>query len=308
MNTMGSLQFKTIAVATDLSDASSSTLRYAQALARTYQSTLVLVHVIDPVAYAFPDGVPALLAANAATVAELKRIEEETRASGIPVHSVIESGVVHERILHAVCDHHADLLVLGTRAKTDVGRVALGTVARQLLVKSRCPVLTVPPDAVNVLPRGGCWLRVLAATDFSPASIRAVHSAHQISLRQLILLHVSEKQKGRECSHYLEKLRFLAPFNESNTVPVEHIVVAGIPAESIAEYARKFGTDLVVLGAPENELGEEDLRTSTVLQVISKVKCPVLCLPSVQNSTILKPHHEAPTIQSAFARLDIEEA
>ena len=299
---MSSLQFKTIAVATDLSDTSSSTLRYAQAMARSYQSTLVLVYVIDPVAYAFPDGVPALLAANAAAVAELKRIEEETSALGIPVHSVIESGIVHERILHAVCEHHADLLVLGTRAKTDAGRIALGTVARQLLVKSRCPVLTVSPDAVNFLPRGGgCWLRVLAATDFSPASIRAVHSAHRVSLRQLILLHVSEKQKGRECSHYLEKLRFLTPFNESNTVPVEHIVVAGLPAESIAEYARKFGTDLVVLGAPENELGEEDLRTSTVLQVISKVKCPVLCLPSVQNSTILKPSHEAPTVQSVFA-------
>jgi nucleotide-binding universal stress UspA family protein len=260
----------------------------------------VLVHVIDPVAYAFPDGAPSLLAANAAAAAELKRIEDETSALGIPIHSVIESGIVYERILHAVSNHHADLLVLGTRAKTDAGRVALGTVARQLLAKSRCPVLTVSPDAVNYLPWGGCWRRVLAATDFSPASIRAVHYAHQVSLRQLILLHVSEKQKGRECSHYLEKLRFLTPFNESNTVPVEHIVVAGVPAESIAEYARKFGTDLVVLGAPENELSEEDLRTSTVLQVISKVKCPVLCLPSVQNSTILKPNHEAPTVQGVF--------
>ena len=274
MNPMGNLQFKTIAVATDLSDTSSSVLRYAQAMARTYQSTLVLVHVIDPVAYAFPNGAPSLLDANPAAAAELKRIEEETSALGIPVHSVIESGIVYERILHAVRNHDADLLVLGTRAKTDAGRVALGTVARQLLAKSRCPILTISPDAVKYLPWGGCWLRVLVATDFSPASTRAVRSAHQVSLRQLIILHVSEKQKSPECSHYLEKLRFLTPFNESNTVPVEHIVAAGVPAESIAEYARKFGTDLVVLGSPESELGEEDLRTSTVLQVISKVKCP----------------------------------
>ena len=98
-------------------------------MARTYQSTLVIVHVIDPLAYAFPDGAPSLLAANAAAGAELKRIEEETSALGIPVHSVIESGIVCERILHAVSDHHADLLVLGTRAKTEAGRVALGTVA-----------------------------------------------------------------------------------------------------------------------------------------------------------------------------------
>jgi nucleotide-binding universal stress UspA family protein len=292
MNTMNSLNFKTIAVATDLSDTACSALRYAQAMARMYESTLVLVHVIDPLAYAFPNGAPALLAANDLASAELKRVEEETIALGIPVHSVIESGIVCERILQAVSDHHAELLVLGTRAKTEAGRVALGTVARQLLAKSRCPILTIPPDAVHSLPWAGCWLRVLAATDFSPASIRALRCAHQVALRQLILVHVSECQPGHECTHCQERLRFLAPFNESHTVPVEHVVLAGEPAELIARYAQKFETDLVVLGSPENELTEEDLNTSTVLQVISKVKCPVLCLPFIEQSTPAKLNYE----------------
>ena len=79
---------------------------------------------------------------------------------------------------------------------------------------------------------------------------------------------------------------FSTPFDESNTVPVEHIVVTGVPAEPIAKYAQKFGMDLVVLGSPENELTEEDFGTSTVLQMISKVKCPVLCLPSIKTSAI----------------------
>ena len=86
------LKFKTIAVAIDLTESASPALRYAQAMARMYNATLVLVHVIDPLAYAFPNGAPALLRANAAAAAELKRIEEETSALGIPVHSVIESG------------------------------------------------------------------------------------------------------------------------------------------------------------------------------------------------------------------------
>ena len=279
------LKFKTIALATDLSYTASSALRYAQAMARMYQSTLVLVHVIDPLAYAFPDGAPSFLATNFFALAELKKIEEETSALGIPVHSVMESGIVCDRILQAVEDHHADLLVLGTRAKTEAGRVALGTVARQLLARSRCPVMTVPPDAVNSLPWAGCWRRVLAATDFSPASIRALQCAHQAALRQLILLYVTDCQEGPECSHCRERLRYLAPFNESHTVPVEHIVALGAAGEIIPENAEKFGADLVVLGSPENELTEEDFHTSTVLQVISKVKCPVLCLPFVQNTT-----------------------
>jgi nucleotide-binding universal stress UspA family protein len=297
MDTNG-LKFKTIAVATDFSDTASSVLRYAQAVARMYQSTLVLVHVIDPLAYAFPDGAPSFLAANLSAAEELKRIEEDTREQGIPVHSVIESGIVCERILEAVNDHHADLLVLGTRAKTEAGRVALGTVARQLLAKSRCPIMTVSPAAAESLPWAGCWRRVLAATDFSPASITALQCAHQIALRQLILLHVSECKAGDDRSLCQEKLRFLAPFNESHTVPVEHFVVPGDPSELIAEYARKFGIDLVVLGSPEDELTEEDFHSSTVLQVISKVTCPVLCLPFVQNSSPAEFIHEVSTVSS----------
>jgi nucleotide-binding universal stress UspA family protein len=272
------LRFRTIAVATDLGDPSSTALRYAQMMARMYQSTLVVVHVIDPLAYAFPEGAPSFLAANQSAVAELRKIEEECLELGIPVRSVMENGIVCDRILQALNEHHADLLVLGTRARTAAGRAALGTVARQLLARSRCPILTVSPDAVNNLPWACCWGRVLAATDFSPASVRATRFAHQLALRQLIVLHAPDCARDLGCAHCQEKLRFLTPFNESHTVPVEHIVAAGDAAEQIVEYARKFAVDLVVLGSPEAELTEQDLYTSTVLQVIANVGCPVLCL------------------------------
>jgi nucleotide-binding universal stress UspA family protein len=289
------LHFKTIAVAIDLTESASPALRYAQTMARMYDSALVLVHVIDPLAYAFPNGAPSLLSANTAAAAELKKIEEETSALGIPVHSVIESGIVCERILQVMSEHHADLLLLGTRAKTEAGRVALGTVARQLLARSRCPIMTISPDALNSLPWAGCWRRVLAATDFSPASVRALHCAHQLALRQLVLLHVRQGEHGTEDSRCRERLRFLAPFNESHTVPVEHIVDSGSAGKLIAEYAERFGADLVVLGSPENELAEENFATSTVLQVISKVKCPVLCLPFAYSDRPEELNHEAAT-------------
>jgi nucleotide-binding universal stress UspA family protein len=42
------LKFGTIVVATDLNYPASEALRYAQVMARMYQSVLVVVHVIDP--------------------------------------------------------------------------------------------------------------------------------------------------------------------------------------------------------------------------------------------------------------------
>src|SRR5271168_5333151 len=126
----GSLKFKKIVVATDLSHISSSALRYAQALAVFHHATLFVVHVIDPIAYAFPHGEPAFHAAGQAAHEELKRIEDETRRMGIAVHSAVETGTICDRILESVKNSDADLLIVGTRGKTEAGRVALGKIAR----------------------------------------------------------------------------------------------------------------------------------------------------------------------------------
>jgi nucleotide-binding universal stress UspA family protein len=156
--------------------------------------------------------------------------------------------------------------------------------------------MTVSPEAAVSMPWAGRCRRVLAATDFSSASITGLHFAHQIAVRQLIALHVSRGKDEQGCWHCLEKLRFLAPFNESHTVPVEHIVIAGDAGEKIAEYADKLGADLVVLGSPVDELAEEDLHTSTVLQVISKVACPVLCVPFIKELAKAEVRQEAASV------------
>jgi nucleotide-binding universal stress UspA family protein len=68
--------------------------------------------------------------------------------------------------------------------------------------------------------------------------------------------------------------------NESHTVCVEHIVTSGEAGPVIVDFALTRQVDLVVLGSPATMLSERDLETSTVLQVISGVHCPVLCIPS----------------------------
>jgi nucleotide-binding universal stress UspA family protein len=171
--------------------------------------------------------------------------------------------------------------VLGTRAKTGIGRAALGAVARRLLAKATCPVITVPPDSEEHLPWAGHWRHVLVATDFSAASLSALGHAQRVAYEQLMVVHAPEHVNDQDCHRYIEQLRFLAPMNESHTLPVEHVVSPGEAGRVIAEHAKKFDADLVVLGSPAVELAEEDFHTSTVLQVVSQVDCPVLCVPCV---------------------------
>ncbi len=280
-------ELKTIVIATDLTHSGSCALLYAKKLAKLHRSKLVVVHAIDPAAYAFPEGRPELAALDQSAREALKQIELELSHQGIPIHSVTQTGIIYERILEAAVDHQADLLVLGTRAIAQAGRAALGTVARRLLATAQCPILTVPPASGVNFELAGRWQNVLVATDFSEASLAGLDRAQSIVGGQLVVVHAVKDAVGKSRESHLERLRFLAPFNESHTVPVEHMVIPGEAGAIIAEQADRIHADLVVLGAPTHELQDEDFATSTVLQVVSNVSCPVLCVPSTPNISVV---------------------
>lgn len=176
------------------------------------------MHAIDPAGYAFPEGVPEPVPSDQRARGVLRQIEEEIRHQGIPTHAVDETGVIYERILQAALDHHADLLVLGTRAIAKIGRAALGMVARRLLATASFPILTIPPTADSNLVSAGHWQDVLVATDFSDASLDALDRAQTIVGRRLVVIHVTDDPAGSSHRRHFEHLRFLAPFNESHTV------------------------------------------------------------------------------------------
>lgn len=274
--------FRTIVAATDFSEESSAALRCAQAIARRQHAMLLLIHVIDPVGYAFPEGAPAQVGRDAAARVELARIEAEVRQHGIPVHSRVETGLVCERILLSLRDHKAALLVLGTKAITGAGRAALGAVTRQLLAQSPCPILTVAPEEPGEQREYGYWDNVLAATDFSFASLSALHYAQRIAQRQLIVVHSARCGRHLDCPNCLERLRFLAPFDESHGLPVDHIVTGGDPALTIVGLAERLKPHLIVLGAPSPSHDAADLDSSTVVRVISAVRAPVLIVPEAR--------------------------
>jgi nucleotide-binding universal stress UspA family protein len=277
--------FRTIVAATDFSAESSAALRCAQAIARRQRAMLLLIHVIDPVGYAFPDGTPASLDRDAAAREELARIEAEVRQHGIPVHSRVETGLVCERILLSLRDHKAALLVLGTKAITGAGRVALGKVTRELLAHSPCPILTVAPDNPEDPRDFSHWNNVLAATDFSLASLSALHYAQNVAGSHLIVLHSARCGRHLECPNCLERLRFLAPFNEMHGVPVDHVVTGGDAAATIIDAAGRLKPDLIVLGAPSPSHHGDDFESSTVVRVVSAVAAPVLLVPGSRAHT-----------------------
>ena len=89
----------------------------------------------------------ALVEANAAPAAELDDIVRQAEATG--VHATvqqIESSDVAEGVLEAVRAHDTDVLVIGLRHRSPVGKLLLGSIAQRLILDAPCEVLAVKPS------------------------------------------------------------------------------------------------------------------------------------------------------------------
>ena len=139
----------TILVPIDFSPSAEEAMTWAIDLARRYGASLLVAHVLQPVAWpASPDGLmltPTDLLAT--TRRELDASLERTRASieaaGIRATSALLDGTPAAEIAALARRASADLVVMGTHGRTGLQHALLGSVAEKVLRTAPCPVLTV---------------------------------------------------------------------------------------------------------------------------------------------------------------------
>jgi nucleotide-binding universal stress UspA family protein len=210
--------------------------------------------------------------------------------AGINTEVLIEEGDIQSSLEKALQKYDTDLVIIGTRGRTGLAKILLGSVAEEIFRTVPCPVLTVGPhsDAAKANIR-----EILFATDFASEAPSAV--AYAISLAQefqarLTMLHVvSEPKPGELVSwsnvqesskHLLQKL--VPPEAEAWCKP-EYFVERGDPAERILDLANLRDVDLIVLGAqPEKGVpgAATHLPIATAHKVVAHAKCPVLTVRS----------------------------
>ncbi len=170
-------------------------MRHAISLARTFDSDLTLVHVMqphqEPVGRQLNDALGWEISRQEAR-GYLRQLEREVSEElGRPVDVRLEQGVPAERIVDLARDLGSDLIVLGDHREGEGSGRRLGSTAQQVLATMRGSVLVVhyAPGSRGVLaPR-----RILVPLDGSlrtesalPAAVRMA-SAHGA---ELLLVHV----------------------------------------------------------------------------------------------------------------------
>jgi len=209
---------------------------------------------------------------------------------GLECNAVVREGHAAQEILSATRQFRADRLILGTRSRSKLGRLFLGSVAEQVLRSIRLPVITVGPEAHLPVDERDRVATVLYATTLGETSRPSAALACQIAASRkarLVLVHVlppsTEVERGGlpaglDSAALRELCRLAEETGSGCCSQVDAKVLHGNPAIEILAEAAQSHAGLIVLGATHRSAFENLTRDRTVHRVLTHARCPVLTL------------------------------
>lgn len=142
--------YRKILVPLDGSKRAEAIMPHVEELARRYEAEVILLQVVEPVLNTFgPGGTiqsyePQLLEQLIKNAKEyIAAVKGELREKGIPVRSLVTTGLVVATILDVAKSEDADLIAMASHGRSGLGRVFYGSVAAGVLHGVDRPLLLV---------------------------------------------------------------------------------------------------------------------------------------------------------------------
>lgn len=148
MASMGSVtetSVRRVLLAVDLSDASRAAIDTAIDLAAHDHAALVVFSVVERRNLRLPGGRTRRVDQERSRLeARIGEIVRHARSRGIDATYLIWEGEPAEAIIEASVTEGVDLIVLGSRRRTDLRRLIMGSVSSAVTKSATCRVLVVP--------------------------------------------------------------------------------------------------------------------------------------------------------------------
>jgi nucleotide-binding universal stress UspA family protein len=293
-----------ILFATDFSRWAQRAEDYACALACSWRASLTVLSVAE-----FPPGLNPDYLVNQQYLADLLKhasaqlvdLKGRAEGRGIAVTTRVATGIPSEEVISAAREEDSDLIVVGTRGKTGLAHILLGSTAERVIRGAPCPVLSVRTDSADlederVLARPVRLERILVPVDFSDCSLDALEYAVVVAQQakaSLMLLHVLEpvsygldftlshvRTREHVRESWTKRLKELTSSHQHSHVAMEFQLRGGLPADSILDSAQTLPCDLIVMGTHGRRGISHALSGSVAEAVLRKSHCPVIAVRS----------------------------
>ncbi|MCH5374546.1 MAG: universal stress protein [Planctomycetes bacterium] len=198
-------------------------------------------------------------------LAVLEHIKQRADERGIEAEIGFAHGSGWEQIIRKIVRDNHDLVIIGTRAHTAIGRTLFGTTATKLLRYAPCPVWVTKPGLKEEEA-----LDVLVADDLGDVGFRCLQlaiSGGQYFATRTYVLHVIEEQSGGWFHSNVDQEK-LAEYREKKKAEVEQqleerlssldyrtlqlgvqtFVEFGAPDQHILKMIEEHGIDVVIMG------------------------------------------------------------
>jgi nucleotide-binding universal stress UspA family protein len=268
----GPIRIDKILLPIDFQSPPSSVVTQAAAVARQFQSEIVILHVVTPLSYSagmlsgsyVPKGREDLKA-------ELLRLAQQgldeylkPELEGLPVKRLLRQGDPASEIIEAARAENADLIMMPTHGYRGFRRSLLGSVTAKVLHDSQATVWTgahlqQAPEAPFLVSH------VVCGVDLGPYSPKIVSWAAQFADRfhaRLTLVHITAvldtyggpapEWKGALANLAAEQMTLLQADVGSKA---DQVVYSGDVASRLNQAAQERGADLLVVGRHPVYLG-----------------------------------------------------
>ncbi len=283
--------YDTVLLPTDGSEAAETAAEAAVALARRFDATLHVVHVLD--VGDLPPGIEDSGADEFTSRGEsaTRAVAEMATDAGLDVTTaLLDDGKPVHRAILAYADREAvDCIVMGTVGRTGLDRVVLGSVTERTLRESAVPVFTVHEDTVArmefdtlLVPTDGSDCaegaadHAIALATETGASLHVVHAVDPGvawgGVDSAMILDALEEHGERAIRRVVERAA------DADVPTVEAAVVSGPPSRAIVDYADEQNVDCVVMGTHGRTGLGRHLIGSVTERVVRRSRVPVLAL------------------------------
>ena len=267
--------FSQIIVATDFSDSATCALVHAKKFAKSFGSKLSLLHADGLLVHA-KEGSPQYKAIeNAVEGYRTEHLGDFPKAT-----TLLSAESAADAILSTAKNLNVDLIVMGTRGRSGVARVLLGSTAEKVIRYTTRPVLTTKPCDPQQAAQAPI-ARILCPVNYTAAGRSAFDYAVSIAEHfkaELLALYIIERGSTDSLGTEIDRLTEWAG-DVPKTVLLRLLVERGEAAQMVLSYGEQKEIDLLIIGGQRRKSENITVLGSTTEALTRSAPWPVLMVP-----------------------------